>query len=96
LSNEGRVLNSDGEVLVSGSFEINRERQEVTLRPFQDTSLLDKATGPLILELDDGRMLELESKYLRFRLYEPDGERHSIYRLRYVQREEAHGLPISR
>ena len=96
MSNEGRVLNSDGEVLVSGTFEINRERQEVTLHPFQDTSLLDKASGPLILELDDGRMLELSSKYLRFRLYEPDGERRSIYRLHYVQHEEAEGLPVSR
>ncbi len=94
MSNQGRVLNSDREVVATGSCEVNEERLEVTLRPFTDTGLLDKETGPLILELDDGRTLELDKKYMKFRLYGPDGERQSVYRLRYLARQEVH--PASR
>ncbi len=91
----GRVLNIDGEVLATGAFEINRERCEIVFRPVVDSSLLDKETGPLIMELDDGRMLDIAGKYLRFRLLGPDGERESIYRLRYTAGREAHGSPVS-
>jgi hypothetical protein len=95
-SDYGRVLNGGGEVLATGAFEINQELQEIMFRPIVDCSLLDKETGPLIMELDDGRMLELAAKYIRFRLHGPDGERQSIYRLRYVAGQEARGLPASR
>jgi hypothetical protein len=95
-SDYGRVLNGGGEVLATGAFEINTERQEIMFRPVVDCSLLDKETGPLIMELDDGRMLDLAAKYIRFRLHGPDGERQSIYRLRYVSGQEARGLPASR
>jgi hypothetical protein len=95
-SNYGRVLNGGGEVLATGAFVINQERQEITFRPVVDSSLLDRETGPLIMELDDGRMLELAAKYMRFRLHGPDGERQSIYRLRYIAGQEARGLPASR
>jgi len=91
-----RVLNGGGEVLASGAFQINKERQEVIFRPTVDPSLLDKETGPLIMELDDGRMLDLAAKYVRFRLSGPDGGRQSIYRLRYLSEQEARGLPASR
>jgi hypothetical protein len=91
----GRVLNGGGEVLATGTFQINKERQEITFRPVVDSSLLDKETGPLIMELDDGRMLDVEPKYIRFRLQGPDGERQSLYRLRYLG-QEARGLPASR
>jgi hypothetical protein len=92
----GRVLNGGGEVLATGAFEINKERCEIVFRPVVDSSLLDKETGPLIMELDDGRMLDVDAKYLRFRLNGPDGERQSIYRLRYSAGQEARGLPASR
>ena len=92
----GRVLNGGGEVLATGTFQINKERQEITFRPVVDSSLLDRETGPLIMELDDGRMLDVEPKYVRFRLHGADGERESIYRLRYVVEQEARGLPASR
>jgi len=92
----GRVLNGGGEVLATGAFEINQERREIMFRPVVDSSLLDRETGPLIMELGDGRMLEVAAKYMRFRLNGPDGERQSIYRLRYVEGQEARGLPASR
>jgi hypothetical protein len=94
-SDYGRVLNGGGEVLATGAFQINKERCEITFRPVVDTSMLDKETGPLIMELDDGRMLDLAAKYVRFRLQGPDGERQSIYRLRYVAGQEARGFPAS-
>ena len=94
-SNCGRVLNGGGEVLASGAFEINKDRREIIFRPSVDTSMLDKETGPLIMELDDGRMLDVEPKYLRFRLHGPDGERESIYRLRYRNGREAQDSPAS-
>jgi hypothetical protein len=96
VSNQGRVFNSDREVVATGACEVNEERLEVTLRPFLDNGLLDKETGPLILELDDGRTLELAKKYMKFRLYGPDGERQSIYRLRYLSPQEVQGFPASR
>ena len=92
----GRVLNGGGEVLATGAFEIDQERREIMFRPVVDSSLLDRETGPLIMELGDGRMLEVAAKYMRFRLNGPDGERQSIYRLRYVEGQEAHGFPASR
>jgi len=92
----GRVLNGGGEVLATGAFEINQERREIMFRPVVDSSLLDRETGPLIMELGDGRMLEVAAKYMRFRLNGPDGERQSIYRLRYVSGQEARGSPASR
>ncbi len=91
MSNQCRVVNSEGETVATGACEINEERQEVTLRPFPNTGLLDKETGLLFLELDDGRTLELSSRFMKFRLYGTDGERESIYRLRYQARQEAHG-----
>ena len=92
----GRVLNGGGEVLATGAFEINQERREIMFRPVVDSSLLDRETGPLIMELGDGRMLEVAAKYMRFRLNGPDGERQSIYRLHYVSGQEARGFPASR
>jgi len=92
----GRVLNGGGEVLATGAFQINQERREIMFRPVVDSSLLDRETGPLIMELGDGRMLEVAAKYVRFRLNGPDGERQSIYRLRYVEGQEARGFPASR
>ena len=92
----GRVLNGGGEVLATGAFEINQERREIMFRPVVDSSLLDRETGPLIMELGDGRMLEVAAKYMRFRLNGPDGERQSIYRLRYVSGQETRGFPASR
>ncbi len=92
----GRLLNEEGEVLTCGVFDINPERQEITFRPIADCSLLDKASGPLRLELDDGHRLELAGKYIRFRIYGLDGERQSIYRLRYLAEQEVHKVPVSR
>ena len=92
----GRVLNGGGEVLASGAIEINRERCEITFRPLVESILLDRETGPLLIELDDGRMLEIAGKYVRFRLNGPDGERQSVYRLHYVSGQEARGFPASR
>jgi hypothetical protein len=94
--NYGRVLNGGGEVLATGAFEINKDRCEIVFRPVVDSSLLDRETGSLIMELDDGRMLEIAGKYLRFRLQGLDGERQSIYRLRYVAGQETRGSPVSR
>ena len=91
MSNQCRVLNGDGETVATGACEINEERQEVTLRPFVDSGLIDKEIGPLFLELDDGTMLELNSRFMKFRLYGSDGERQSLYRLHYQTRQEAQG-----
>jgi hypothetical protein len=85
------VVNSEGETVATGACEINEERQEVTLRPLLDSGLIDKEMGPLLLEMDDGRTLELSSRFMKFRLYGTDGERESIYRLRYQARQEAQG-----
>ena len=95
-ANHGRLLNRDHEVLAAGVFEINSERQEVTFRPLVDCSLLDRETGPLLMELDDGRTLELAARYLRFRLYGLNGERQSIYRLHFALEPEAQQLPVTR
>ena len=91
MSNQCRVVNSEGETVATGTCEVNEERQEVTLRPLLDTGLIDKELGPLFLEMDDGRTLELSSRFMKFRLYGTDGERESIYRLRYQARQEARG-----
>jgi hypothetical protein len=91
LSNQCRVVNSEGETVATGACEINEERQEVTLRPLLDSGLIDKEMGPLFLEMDDGGTLELSSRFMKFRLYGTDGERESIYRLRYQTRQEARG-----
>jgi len=91
LSNQCRVLNGEGETVATGACEINEERQEVTLRPFLDSGLIDKEIGLLFLEMDDGRTLELSSRFMKFRLYGTDGERQSLYRLHYQTRQEAQG-----
>ena len=90
------MLNGERRQCASGACEINEERQEITLRPVVDTGLMDKEMGPLFLELDDGKMLELSSRYMKFRLYEPDGECQSIYRLHYLERQEARNFLTSR
>jgi hypothetical protein len=92
----GRLLNGEGEVLAHGVFDINPERQEITFRPLSDSGLLDKSAGPLTLELEDGQTIDLAEKFLRFRLYGIDGERQSIYRLRYQAEQEPHTVPVSR
>ena len=93
--NHGRLLNEDHEVLATGVFEINIDRQEVTFRPIVDCSLLDRETGPLLMELDDGRTLELAARYLRFRLYSVNGERQTIYRIHFALEPEAQQLPVT-
>jgi hypothetical protein len=82
------VLNSGGELIASGVCEISEERPEITFRPSLDTYLIDKTDGPLFVEMDDGRKLELERKYMRFRLYDTEGERNEVYRFRYLVDEQ--------
>ena len=96
MSNQGRIMNADGEVLVSGLFDVNEEGREVVFRPISESRMLDRETGPLFLELEDDRVIELSNRFLKFRLASPDGERQSIYRLRYVAGQEARGFPASR
>ena len=96
MSSQCRVLNGEKETVASGAYEINEERQEVTLRPFVDTGLIDKEMGPLFLEMDDGRTLELSSRYMKFRLYDSHGECQPIYRLHYLERQEAQNFLTSR
>jgi hypothetical protein len=86
------VLNSDGELIASGLCDLNEERPEIIFRPAVDTYLIDKTDAPLFVEMDDGRRLELERKYMRFRLYDADGERKEIYRFRYLAGERTHSV----
>ncbi|MDI6857590.1 MAG: hypothetical protein QME71_04650 [Dehalococcoidia bacterium] len=92
MSHQCRVLNGDGELIASGVGDVSEERPEITFRPAIDTYLIDKTSAPLFMELDDGRRLELERKYMRFRLYDADGERREIYRFRYVVGEQPHSI----
>lgn len=46
--------------------------------------MLERERGPLVLELEDGRRLELSDKHLTFKLTGAGEQRISVYRLRIV------------
>jgi hypothetical protein len=79
---EGKLLNAEGEFIASGPCEINRDRGDVTMWPSWEVHMLERQRGPLMLELDDGRRVELSDRHLTFKLAGPTEQRISVYRLR--------------
>jgi len=98
---EGKLLNAEGEFIASGPCEINRDRGEVTMWPSWEVHMLERQHGPLVLELDSGRRIDISDHHLTFKLAGPTEQRISVYRLRmlnpvpehlaagYVERDDA-------
>jgi hypothetical protein len=87
---EGKLLNAGGEFIASGPCEINRERAEVTMWPSWEVHMLERQRGPLVLELEDGRRVELSDRHLTFKLAGPTEQRVSVYRLHIVSSVPEH------
>lgn len=87
---EGKLLNAEGEFIASGPCEINRERREVTMWPSWEVHMLERQRGALVLELDDGRRIELSDRHLTFKLAGPAEQRISVYRLRIISSVPEH------
>ncbi|MDE3095912.1 MAG: hypothetical protein KGK07_07920 [Chloroflexota bacterium] len=81
---EGKLLNTEGEFIASGPCEVDRERGDVTMWPSWEMHMLERERGPLVLELEDGRRLDLSDKHLTFKLTGAGEQRISVYRLRIV------------
>jgi hypothetical protein len=74
----------DGELIASGTCEVNRDRGEVTMWPSFEVHALERERGPLMLTLDDMRVLNISERHLTFKLQGEAEQRISVYRLRIV------------
>ncbi|MHB8376716.1 MAG: hypothetical protein ACYDEB_07140 [Dehalococcoidia bacterium] len=81
---EGKLLNTEGEFIASGPCELDSERGDVTMWPSWEMHMLERERGPLVLELEDGRRLDISDKHLTFKLTGTTEQRISVYRLRIV------------
>jgi hypothetical protein len=87
---EGKLTNEAGEFIASGPCEVDRERNEVTMWPAWEMSMLERQRGPLTLTLADGSALNISDRHLTFKLKGPTEQRISVYRLRIVERVPEH------
>jgi len=83
----GKLYNSGGEIVAEGNCQVDHDRGSVTLRPLVDTPLLERQTGSLRLELDDGSELWLTDRVIRFRLNLPGVPPGPTYRLTFTTAE---------
>jgi len=80
----------EGEFIASGSCEVNFQRGEVTMWPSREAHMLERQRGALVLDLEDGRRLNISDRHLTFKLSGPDRQRISVYRLRLLDRIPEH------
>ena len=52
--------------------------------------MLERQRGALVLDLEDGRRLNISDRHLTFKLSGPDRQRISVYRLRLLDRIPEH------
>ena len=81
---EAKVFNREGELVMEGDCEIAEGLEEATFRPSLDARSLDREEEPLILELDDGRVFEIERRHIRLNVQTPAGLR-PVYRLHVLR-----------
>ena len=95
MRQQGRLFNSDGEIIAEGDCEFNGSaagepacrtgRYDVTMwTPFEQV-LMERQLGPMTLVLEDGAALEIaEERRLKFRVNGSGGSSSFIYRMRAV------------
>ena len=78
----GKLYNDGGELVAEGPCQVDHDRGSVTLRPVIDTPLLTRQQhGALRLVLDDGGVLAMTDRIIRFRLNAPGVPSGPAYRL---------------
>jgi hypothetical protein len=87
---EGKLINSEGELIASGQCQLNPERAEVTMWPSWELHMLARERGALTLELEDGRTLHISDRHLTFRMKTESEPRMAVYRLRVLERVPEH------
>lgn len=87
---EGKLRNTDGELIASGVCQVDRDRNQVTMWPSWELHMLERERGRLLLELDDGSTLDISDKHLTFKLRGTSEQRISVYRLRIIERVPDH------
>ena len=96
MRQHGKLRNAAGELIAEGPCELNSERQEVTMWPERELSVLDRHRGTLSLELESGTILELSDKRMIFKMGMPGDGRTSIYRLGLLKEQPFQGFPAAR
>jgi hypothetical protein len=92
----GKLRNAVGELIAEGPCELDSERQEVTMWPERELSVLDRYRGALSLELETGTILELSEKRMIFKMGMPGNGRTSMYRLNLLEKQPFQGFPAAR
>jgi hypothetical protein len=87
---EGKLMNSEGELIASGPCEVDRHRGEVTMWPSWELHMLERERGTLRLQLEDGWSLPISDRHLTFKLKDATEQRISVYRLRILERVPEH------
>jgi hypothetical protein len=87
---DGKLTNLSGEFVASGQCEVHEDRGEVTMWPSWEMHMLERERGALVLELGDGRRIELSDRHLTFKLAGAEDQRMTVYRLRIAERVPEH------
>ncbi|MEX2247148.1 MAG: hypothetical protein WEC75_10725 [Dehalococcoidia bacterium] len=87
---QGKLTNAAGEFVASGICEVDVDSGQVTMWPSWEVHMLERQRGPLALELDDGRRLDISDRHLTFKIAGPAEQRISVYRLRVAERVPEH------
>ena len=77
----GKLFNYGGELVAEGPCQVDHDRGSVTLWPVIDTPLLARQHGALRIVLDDGGVLAVTDRIIRFRLNAPGVPSGPAYRL---------------
>ena len=84
-------MNDQGELIASGTCEVDREKSEVTMWPSWELHMLERERGALTLALDGGPTLTISDRHLTFKLRaEAEQQRISVYRLRILDQVPRH------
>jgi hypothetical protein len=83
-------MNDQGELIASGTCEIDRAKAEVTMWPSWELHMLERERGALQLALEDGTRLTISDKHLTFKLRGEENHRISVFRLRILDRVPEH------
>jgi hypothetical protein len=81
LRQQGKLYNSEGEVVAEGPCELNEDGSHASMWPTVEKGLFGRERGLMTLELEGGAALHISERRLRLRINLPHGPRSVIYRM---------------
>jgi hypothetical protein len=81
LRQQGKLYNSEGEIIAEGPCEVNEDGSHASMWPTQEKGLFERERGVMTLELEGSAALHISERRLRLRINPPHGPRSVIYRM---------------